>query len=278
MPEIVRTEAQGADLLVWDLFDERLGVHDHADGSVTTDTVELRRVLHGNLPTTVRHLPFGSAEHLRRFERHLHDWRSLLEETDLLSRSVLLAPPWAEQDVDGRQVPSSFGTTAAQGTAMTATYLEMVARVVGIPMVGTAGLEPRADPNHRWGEAPFHYDDDTYMTLADGVVAAARAVHGDGVVRGRGVRRRPSPGGGDIGVSLEPAADGLQVEVSGADSKAWSVHLYRGGERVTTTSWVTDSQLAFRADEPGVYRVRAHFLGRDGSRRACASRSVRVPG
>ncbi len=280
LPDVVRTAAPEVDLLIWDLVDERLGVHQHADGEFTTDSIEVRGVLGSALPPGIARVAFGSEAHLQLFTEALAAWRALLAETGLLDRTFLLAPPWAGATDDGQVVPDSFGVDALAGNILTEPYVEAAVRVLGVPVLGRSYPEPLSGSSHQWGPAPFHYADDTYLQLADEVVAAARVVHGRGAVVGRGSRvpsdvdrapRRRSPT-----VTLSRRGDRLAVVLDGGDAKAWSVQLYRGAERVATTSWQKERVADLPLTGPGLYRARAHLLTHSGERVPVTSLTVRV--
>ncbi|WP_157598474.1 DUF6270 domain-containing protein [Phycicoccus sp. Root101] len=280
LPEVVTQAADSVDLVLWDLVDERLGVHRHVDGGLTTDSVEIRSILGETVPDGVQRLPFGSPEHLSLFRESLEGWRELLERTGLLDRTVLLAPLWAMTTDEGEVVPESFGAGADEGNALTEPYIEAAVRVLGVPVLGRTGPDPHAGTTHQWGPAPFHYDDDTYLRLSDEVVAAVRKAHGSGAVSGRGVRvpsaAERAPRRGAPTVSLSRRGDRLAVVLTGGQAKAWSLQLYRGDERVAATSWQKDRLAELPLAGPGVYRVRAHLLTDSGERLPVASPTLRV--
>ena len=139
------------DLVLWDIVDERLGLHLHADGGITTDTVESRTLgaTGGSEPTDegeaadlgatgrpARHVPFGSDEHFALFVAALPAWRSTLERVGLLDRTVLVAPPWAALTTEGEPSAASFGLTAETGNDRSRRYLDAAVEALGLPVVG----------------------------------------------------------------------------------------------------------------------------------------------
>ncbi|WP_156969842.1 DUF6270 domain-containing protein [Knoellia subterranea] len=270
LPEDVRAAATEVDLVVWDLFDERLGVHRRGPTGFTTDSVELRSLLGGVAPAGIEHVAFGTPEHHALFVKALAPWRELLVETNLLGRTVLVAPRWAVEADDGGLTPRSFGRTATEANALTEPYLRAAVEVLGVPVLGRGGPLPLSGSEHQWGPAPFHYDDATYVRLAEELVAVARQKLGETAVDGQGVRvpnrseraaRRNAPT-----LRLSRSGDELRVTLLGGDPKAWSVQLFRDDERVASTGWQTDRDLYLPLAGEGRYRARAHLLDRDGGR------------
>lgn len=306
LPERVETHAPRVDLLLWDLVDERLGVHVRADGGITTDSVEARSLRGASaateLPEGTRHLPFGSDEHFTLFEAALPLWRGLLERTGLLGRTVLVAPPWAERTAEGDLTPPSFELSATEGNALSQRYVAAARRVLGLPVLGLslrqeatradheAGADDRptvhARVDHHWGPAPFHYDDATYTVLAEGIADAARRTGrlfggaGSGLTRvptalerDPSLRQRIEPS-----IRLSPSSSGgLAVELSAPPLRAWAFHLYRDGDRVEATGWTRSARATFVGGGPGVYRCRAILLSTSGDRRLLVSDPVRLP-
>lgn len=266
LPDRVRELAPATDLLVWDLVDERLGVFIHGDGRVTTDTVEWRSLNPGQqAPVGSRHVPFGSAEHLMLFRQALVRWRELLDATGLRARTVLLAPPWADRATGGQPTDPSFGVSAPAANAATAAYVAAVQELVGIKVVGR-DLDTRAGEDHRWGNAPFHFDDATERSIADLIVAQLPSGQtlGGTIVGPSGVAVSTGPGGpGAVVVGATPPP-GSKV----------AFHLFRGSERIATTPYGTATGHTFWRLTSGRYLVRVFVMLPDGSRVSQASPGV----
>ncbi|KRE35507.1 hypothetical protein ASG73_16360 [Janibacter sp. Soil728] len=268
LPDRVRAMAPVSDLLAHDLVDERLGVFVHPDGGVTTRTVEwLALHTDGAPPHGARVVPFGSSEHLELFRSALVRWRALLEETGLLERTVLVAPPWATRTTVGKPTGESFGMDAGAGNAAMEPYVASVREIVGVDVVGS-DLDTAAGESHRWGPAPFHYDDASERALAAALVE--RLPH------------PPALGGivdeGDgIAVSVGPSGQGsLVVGVTLPPGDKVAFHLFRGAERVDMTGYDTTPGRSYWRLDPGRYIVRVFVLLPDGTRLSRASVGVNV--
>ncbi|MET4077424.1 DUF6270 domain-containing protein [Janibacter sp. UYMM211] len=270
LPERVRVSASSVDAVVWDVVDERLGVFVHPDGSVTTDTVEWRR-LHpdGRPPAGARRVAFGTAEHKALYRDALQLWRALLVETGLLRRTILLAPRWAARTTSGQVVPPSFGVEAEEGSRVQSDYVDMIREIVGVAMVGT-DVETVAGDDHRWGAAPFHFDDQTERVLARSVLDH--------------VRDRSAPGGvtrtsDGVVLSVGPHGTGGIVAASIAPRGAKvAFHLVHDGARVDATTYGPARSHTFWGCPDGRCVVRMFVLRPDGTRESVVSVSVWVGG
>lgn len=156
--------------LVWDLTDERLGVYRVGDGFVTRSVDLITSGRDATLAAQHPLVEFGTQEHLALWvdalERFVADLRTL----DLLDRTVLLAVPWAERTTSGARTGASLTFDAEAANGLFAPYYD-AARARGVRVHALPVASVRADPQHRWGEAPFHYDEATYRTLGRAIAA-----------------------------------------------------------------------------------------------------------
>ncbi|WP_422115714.1 DUF6270 domain-containing protein [Brachybacterium sp. UNK5269] len=164
--------APTTDLLLWDLTDERHGVHVFEDGSVVTRSVDLTAVpeVLGVVEGT-RHVAFGTEEHFALWSPRAEKFRDHLRERGLFDRTVVLQVPWALVAVDGRETPVSMGTSAIEANEAYRRYYEHL-RSLGFTLLELQPLGVLADPEHRWGFAPFHYTQDVYEEIVARVLAA----------------------------------------------------------------------------------------------------------
>nr|WP_275263093.1 DUF6270 domain-containing protein [Segeticoccus rhizosphaerae] len=166
----LRAKARQVDLLLWDLVDERLGVYIQDDGGVVTRSVELLTAQReSNRRVPGRLVAFDSREHRELWSVAVGRWLALLRELDLLERTVLLAPAWAERTTEGRRTPASFGISAKQANRATAGYVTTVRRQCRIRVIEIGQDLARAAEGHKWGIAPFHYDAAVYRSIASAV-------------------------------------------------------------------------------------------------------------
>ena len=86
------------DIVLWDLVVERSGVYEFGDGSVVTNSAELRKAnRHQQFFKSARHIPFGSDEHFARWAGSAAMYSNIVQELGLQERFLVLAPDWAEK-------------------------------------------------------------------------------------------------------------------------------------------------------------------------------------
>lgn len=157
--------APRVEVLLWDLTDERHGIHRFDDGSVVTRSIdntqlpELRAVLDG-----AEHLPLGSPEHIALWDAAVDRFEAKLRALDLFDRTVVLRVPWALRTTEGRTSPWSMGMRAADANKLYVRYYERL-RERGFAMIEVPEDTVLADPGHRWGLAPFHYTREVYESI-----------------------------------------------------------------------------------------------------------------
>lgn len=164
--------APKTDLLLWDLTDERHGVHVVDDGAVITRSIDLIAVPETlAIAETARHVPFGTDEHFALWAPRAEQFRDHLRELGLLDQTVVLQVPWALVTADGRETPLSMGTSAIEANEVYRRYYEHL-RELGFVIIELQPLGVLADPDHRWGLAPFHYTQDVYEDIIRRALAA----------------------------------------------------------------------------------------------------------
>ncbi|MGY5765420.1 DUF6270 domain-containing protein [Brachybacterium sp. DNPG3] len=162
LTERLSAVAYRTDLLLWDLTDERHGVHVFDDGTVVTRSIDLLAVPEAvEVVDGARHIAFGSDEHFALWAPRATALRDELVELGLFASTVVLQVPWALVTSDGRETPVSMGTTAVQANEAYRRYFELL-RELGFRLLELQPLGVLADPEHRWGLAPFHYTQDVY--------------------------------------------------------------------------------------------------------------------
>ncbi|TBT83379.1 hypothetical protein ET989_11875 [Propioniciclava sinopodophylli] len=288
LEQVLRDRRDDTDLLLWDLTDERLGLLQNPQGHLTTDSVEIRAVSGPKSPEGWAHIPYGSREHRDLFMAALSRWRELLDGLGLLERTVLVAPPWAGMTLPADDVPLSFGVDAATGNGILAEYVRLASETVRVPVVGRGLTDVTSPLLHRWGPAPFHYDEHSYIRLAREVFNVAGHVM-DAIVDPRLERaallRRPL-GRGSISRPVESPeavatasvnASTIVVELHGVTHGAMKIDLYRDRERVASTAWIKDDAHTIAGLAHGTYRARVHVRRRNGEQVTLSTNAVSVP-
>lgn len=166
--------ADQIDVLLWDLADERHGVHRFPDGSIVTRSIDtIRAETVSELLEATEHIPFGTDEHFALWKDRVDAFDARLQELGLFERTVVLEVPWALRTTEGKTTPWSMGVRAGDANKAYQRYYDYL-RQTGHHMVELPAEVVLADPNHRWGLAPFHYTPEIYRE----VLWQLREVHG----------------------------------------------------------------------------------------------------
>lgn len=171
--------AETADVLLWDITDERHGVHVFEDGAVVTRSIDVVAVPEALAAVEKgRHLPFGTDEHFELWATRAHELRDRLVALALFDRVLVLQVPWALVTSDGRETPGSMGTSAFEANEAYRRYYQHL-RDLGFRVIELQPLGVIADPEHRWGLAPFHYTQGVYEEIIGRIIADVSARSND---------------------------------------------------------------------------------------------------
>lgn len=159
-----------ADVLLWDLTDERYGVWDLGGGRFVTRSIELiMSGMDASLKRRGRLVPYGSPRHLRLWKRALSSFARSLHEAEFSTPPILIAPLWARQDQHGAPLGITHGPKLRTANRILHRYLRQTG---SIPRVTTQAAKTTASSTHRWGAAPYHYTDEIYSELSERLAEA----------------------------------------------------------------------------------------------------------
>lgn len=168
--------AESTDLVLWDLTDERHGVHVLEDGSIVTRSIDLVRQDEAlAVAEQGRHLSLGDDEHFALWSRRAAAFAEELRAVGLFGRTVVLQVPWALVTSDGEPTPWSMGWRAQDANAAFLRYFDSL-RALGFTVIELQPLAVLADPGHQWGLAPFHYTHETYEEITRRILEAAETL------------------------------------------------------------------------------------------------------
>lgn len=166
---ILPTIAADSDLLLMDLTDERLGFYEMPDGSVVTRSVDLIGAgIDPLLQQHGRHVRFGTIEHYRRWRTALDDFGEAIAALGLRNRVRMLAVPWASRDSEGAAIDYNASVSIKTANRVFPWYIRAAKRIVPTLTVAPR-VRVRGSQEHRWGLAPFHYEDSVYKSLVAGL-------------------------------------------------------------------------------------------------------------
>ncbi|QGU08484.1 hypothetical protein COCCU_12925 [Corynebacterium occultum] len=156
------------DVFVWDLNVERSGVWVFPDGSIVTNSPDLRKVpeLKARLEDA-RKIDFGTMEHLDRWKGAASLFVDSLRQLKLKERTLVLAPDWALIDSEGNPTRPLGGLAPVDAPQAFAPYIEHL-EGLGLKIARFDGLV--SDLNHKWGRAPFHYTTEAYQLFKERIL------------------------------------------------------------------------------------------------------------
>jgi len=159
----------GADIVLLDLIDERLGVLCVDGRSYATLSSELRHsTLLAAMPGA-RRIPFGTDEHFRLWRDAADRLVRELVRLGLVERTGFVWAVFAQRDENGEPVARYQGKSGPFWDALFDRYYRYLADV-GLRHVR---LDPdvRTSSAHRWGPQPYHYTQSAYDVIGDFVRA-----------------------------------------------------------------------------------------------------------
>lgn len=167
--DVIAPLADQIDVLLWDLVDERHGACRFPDGSWITRTVD--GVTHPQLRDVMSRgelFSLGTDSHFLRWSHAADRFVAELRSLNLLSKTLLLDVSWASLTDSGHATPASMGLTAKKAEELYRPYFDWL-RELGVRSLRIANTT--ADPDHRWGLAPFHFTQDVYADIVAGIRA-----------------------------------------------------------------------------------------------------------
>ncbi|KGM13821.1 DUF6270 domain-containing protein [Cellulomonas bogoriensis] len=154
------------DVVLWDLTDERLGVLRSPHGEYLTRSVELiGSGIDTDLQDTWELIEFGTDEHFALWARAVARFAAALRAADLIDKVALVRVPWATRSTDGGIPPHPFGHRPVVVNRRYHRYYRHLAGVHPWKQVRVRAWFAKADPDHQWGHAPFHYHPATYHAM-----------------------------------------------------------------------------------------------------------------
>ncbi|MFD2757250.1 DUF6270 domain-containing protein [Gulosibacter faecalis] len=152
-----------SEVFLWDLVDERHGVYEFPDGTVITRSIDVINIPEiAEAVKGARHLEFGEDEHFYRWSGAAAMFADALDAFGLREKALVIATDWAEHDIEGNTTPWSMGKAAPQANRLFARYYDRLEQL-GFRVLRMHNL--LADPGHRWGLAPFHYEPSVYAKV-----------------------------------------------------------------------------------------------------------------
>jgi hypothetical protein len=159
--------AATADLFVFDLVVERLGVLRLPDNTFVTRSAALAKSGQlERLSTGPRSYRFGTEGHFRTWEVAARKFIAHLTQTGLLRKTLLIETPWAKTKDNGEELPRFRNMDPLEANDIYERYYAVM-RDLGVSSVRLPLEMAVSTDTHRWGAAPYHYVPAAYDWMRD---------------------------------------------------------------------------------------------------------------
>lgn len=165
--DILSELAPETDYIFWDLTDERLGLIKIDDYTFITKSVEL--VQSGLLGKIKEHewIRFGTEEHLELWQEAVRAFADFAKSNLPDTKIVLINLPWALLDEKGRPLEKTWDLLPDEANNLLARYAAVIRNYLDVYDIEMSWDEATASSIHRWGLAPYHYQDAVYEQVID---------------------------------------------------------------------------------------------------------------
>lgn len=164
----IRKFGANADLILWDLTDERFGVYETLPATYVTRSLELvASGLDSDYKKRYPLIPYGSRKHLELWAAAVAKFAHVLEELAPSATLILLAPPWSRIDSTKKRTHSPIPGGIRKANRSMQRYI--AAGLAGTRAHLVDYRDAVADAGHPWGRAPYHYDANTYQHLTEDI-------------------------------------------------------------------------------------------------------------
>lgn len=169
------------DVIIIDLVDERRGVMKYPGGATFTRSRENESALIGRYEDLgAEYLEFESDSFYGAFAREAVAFKKVLTKYGLLEKTIILDIPLAltydskDPNIDTQRAEDHLQWAPRMNDQLLNLYELLDA--LGFTTAGLSNLQPLMSSTHKWGQAPFHYQDSTYELIHDAVMTFAEAI------------------------------------------------------------------------------------------------------
>lgn len=149
-----------SDLILWDITDERLGVVQvQSSGYVTRNVNHVNAGHYKGAHKFGRILEFGNDDHFKIWEDSCRSVLDDLTNSGLFPKVRVMHTEWAEVDDLGNTLEAGLVFNQAAQR-----YYDVLEES-GLEQIITPAALSAGKSTHKWGMAPFHFTDATYMHI-----------------------------------------------------------------------------------------------------------------
>jgi hypothetical protein len=162
-------------LFLMDLNVERLGVHKLSDGSFVTRSGELKASgILETVPDLGGSIRIGTDRHTQFWTYAAANFARKVEALGIKDRFLVVNTPWATRSTDGTRLPTFAGRPLRDVSADIGSLARMLDRH-GLHVVDLPRALSITSPQHKWGPAPYHFDQPAMRWIAGQIRAALPA-------------------------------------------------------------------------------------------------------
>ncbi|MGP5032341.1 DUF6270 domain-containing protein [Glutamicibacter arilaitensis] len=161
----IRENASEADIFLFDILSERLGVYRLQGGRYITDSVELSKSkLLNDFKYARAKVNFGTDQHFSLWKLAIKALKDTLIDCSLFSNSIYIETIWTDRSYQGKVVPKFRNWDAKYANALYEPYFSYL-RELGFKSVKPALDISLSDEDHKWGSSPYHYQQEYYQDV-----------------------------------------------------------------------------------------------------------------
>ena len=165
--EILSEVASETDYIFWDLTDERLGLIKIDDYTFITKSVELSQ---SGLLSDIKEyewIRFGTEEHLELWQEAVRALADFAKSNLPNTKIVLINLPWALLDEEGRPLGRTWDLLPDEANNLLAKYAAVIRNHLDVYDIELSWDKATASSGHKWGLAPYHYQDAVYEQVIE---------------------------------------------------------------------------------------------------------------
>ncbi|TVU62358.1 hypothetical protein FQP90_11990 [Paenarthrobacter nitroguajacolicus] len=165
--DILSELAPETDYIFWDLTDERLGLIKIDEYTFITKSVELvQSGLLGRIKD-YEWIKFGTEEHLELWQEAVRALADFAKSNLPNTKIVLINLPWALLDENGRPLEKTWELLPDEANNLLAKYAAVIRNHLDVYDIEMSWDKATASSNHKWGLAPYHYQDAVYEQVIE---------------------------------------------------------------------------------------------------------------
>lgn len=168
----IAKHAPAADIVLFDIIDDRLGVIEYFPRRFVTLSTELSSsgLLAGDRLFRRHRLHLGEEEHQRRFGLAAERVKSALHEAGVWEKTILIKAIWATESVEGDPLIGERGYTPQEWNNLYAPYYDML-DTLEFTMIEPSTELLFSTKHHQWGPHPIHYEKSASIELMSRILA-----------------------------------------------------------------------------------------------------------